>query len=153
MRLNTNVHPVGGLVKHQNCTQSIRSDVPAHLQFEGALVFLPIIRAIDASRTVRGIKADGDRRSFRPATNIEDTRGLVRKHNGGRAPRVHLDMHLAPGMFKIVDETQVEFVCASGVFKLRRAVFLDERDLAIYTDGGNQRRYETGNEVLCQMAL
>jgi hypothetical protein len=52
--------------------------MPAYLQFEGAWVFLPIIRPIDASGTVRGIKADGDRRGFCPATNIEDTRGLVR---------------------------------------------------------------------------
>ena len=123
--------------------------MPAYLQFEGAWVFLPIIRAIDASGTIRSIKTDGDRRGLRPATNIEDTRGLVRKHDGSRAPRVRLDMHYAPSMFKIVDETQVEFVCTSGVFKLRRAEFLDERDLAIYTDGGNQRRYETGDEVLC----
>jgi hypothetical protein len=51
-------------------------------------------------------------------------------------------------MIEIIDETQVEFVCASRVFKLRRSVFLEERHLAIYTDRSNQRRYETGDEVL-----
>jgi hypothetical protein len=52
-------------------------------------------------------------------------------------------------MVKIVGETQVEFVCASRVLKLRRAEFLEERDLAVFSDGGKQRRYETRDEVLC----
>jgi hypothetical protein len=56
-------------------------------------------------------------------------------------------------MVKIVDETQVEFVCASRVRKLGRAAFLEERNLAIYADGGKQRRYEAGNEILRRMAL
>ena len=111
-------------------------------------VFLPVIGAIDASRTIRGIKTDTNRRVLQPATNIKDTRGLVWKHDGGRAPHIRLDMHFAPSMVKIIDETQVEFVCASGVFKLRRSVFLKERHLAIYTDRGKQRGYETGDEVL-----
>jgi hypothetical protein len=51
-------------------------------------------------------------------------------------------------MVKIIHETQVEFVCASGVLKLRRSVFLEERHLAVYTDRSKQRRYETGDEVL-----
>ena len=57
-------------------------------------------------------------------------------------------MHFAPGMLKIVDETQVKFVCASRVFKLRRSVFLEERHLAVYTDHSKQGRYKTGDEVL-----
>jgi hypothetical protein len=51
-------------------------------------------------------------------------------------------------MVEIIDETQVEFVCAGRVLKLRRSVFLEERYLAIYTDGSKERRYETGDEVL-----
>ena len=51
-------------------------------------------------------------------------------------------------MFKIVDETQVEFVCTSRVLELRSAIFFEERDFAIYADGGNQWRYETRDEVL-----
>jgi hypothetical protein len=82
------------------------------------------------------------------ATNIEDTRGLVWKHDCGRAKHIRLDMHFAPSKVKIVHETQVEFVCASGVLKLRRSVFLEERYLAVYTDRSKQRRYETGDEVL-----
>lgn len=84
-----------------------------------------------------------------PATNVENTRALVRKHDGGRAPQVRLDMHFAPSMVKIIDETQVKFVCPGRVQKLRRAEFLEERYLAVFTDGGNQRRYETGDKVLC----
>jgi hypothetical protein len=56
-------------------------------------------------------------------------------------------------MVKIADETQVKFVCASRVRKLRRAAFLEERNLAIYTDSGEQRRYEARNEILRWMAL
>ena len=51
-------------------------------------------------------------------------------------------------MVEIINETQVEFVCAGRVLKLRRSVFLEERYLAIYTDGSKERRYETGDEVL-----
>jgi hypothetical protein len=51
-------------------------------------------------------------------------------------------------MFKIIDETQVEFVCASRVFKLRRSVFLEERHLAVYPDYSKQRRDEAGDEIL-----
>ena len=122
--------------------------MPAYLQFKGGCVFLPIICAIDTWRTIWGIKTDGERRGLRPATNVEDARGLVGKNQGGRAPRVSLDVHLAPSMFKIVDETQVEFVCPSGVFELRSAELLEESDLAIYTDGCNQWRYEARDEVL-----
>jgi NADPH-dependent glutamate synthase beta subunit-like oxidoreductase len=86
---------------------------------------------------------------LRPAANIEDTRGLVRKYESARAPHVRLDMHCAPSMVKIVGETQVEFVCASRVRKLRRAELLEERDLAVFTNGCKQRRYETRDEVLC----
>ena len=57
-------------------------------------------------------------------------------------------MHFAPSKVKIVDKTQVEFVCTSRVFELRSAVFLEERDFAIYADGGNQWRYKTRDEVL-----
>jgi len=56
-------------------------------------------------------------------------------------------------MMKIVDETQVEFVCASRVLKLRRAAFLEKRNLAIYADGGEQRRYKARNEILRWIAL
>ncbi len=49
---------------------------------------------------------------------------------------------------KIVDETQVEFICASRVRKLRCATLLEEGDLAIYTDGGKQWRHKAGNKVL-----
>jgi len=56
-------------------------------------------------------------------------------------------MHFAPSMTKIVDEAQVEFVCASGV-RESCAAFLEEGHLAILTEGGKQRRYKTGNEVL-----
>jgi len=114
-------------------------------------IFLPVIGAIDASRAIRGIKTDTYRRVLHPATKVEDTRGLVRKHDGGRAPHIRLDMHFAPSMFKIIDETQVEFVCASGVFKLRRSVFLEERHLAVYPDRSKQRRNETGDEVLYEV--
>jgi hypothetical protein len=44
-------------------------------------------------------------------------------------------MHLAPSMRKVIDQAQVEFVCASGVFKLRRAAFLKEGDLAVDANG------------------
>jgi hypothetical protein len=52
-------------------------------------------------------------------------------------------------MIKIVDETEIEFVCASRVGKLRGATFLEEGDLSIYAESGKQRRYESRNEVLC----
>jgi hypothetical protein len=58
-------------------------------------------------------------------------------------------VHFAPSMIKIVDETQVQFVCSSRVLKLRRAKFLEERDLAIFTEGGKQRWYEARDKVLC----
>ena len=119
-----------------------------YLQLEVVWVFLPVIGAIDARRTIRGIKADTYRRVLQPATNIEDTRGFVRKHDGGRAPHICLDMHFAPSMVKIINETQVKFVCASRVFELRRGVFLEERHLAVYTDSSKQRRHETGDKVL-----
>ena len=111
-------------------------------------VFFPVIGAIDASRTIRGIKSDTYCRILKPAANIEDTRGLVRKHDGSRAPHIRLDMHFAPSTAKIVDQTQVEFVCASRVFKLGRRVFLEEGHLAVYTDRSKQRRYETGDKIL-----
>ena len=138
----------GKLTEHRSFTCTIAVDTPAYLQLEVVWVFLPVIGAIDASRTIRGIKANTYSRVLQPATNIEDTRGLVRKHDGGRAPHIRLDMHFAPSMVKIIDETQIEFVCASRVFKLRRSVFLEERDLAVYTDCSEQRGYETGDEVL-----
>jgi hypothetical protein len=56
-------------------------------------------------------------------------------------------------MVKIVDETQVELICASRVRKLRGAAFLEEGNLAIYADGGKQWRYEARNEVLRWIAL
>ncbi len=121
---------------------------PAYLQLEVVWVFLPVIGAIDPSRTIRGIKTDAYRRVLQPATNIQDTRRLVRKHDGGRAPHIRLHMHFAPSMLKIINETQVEFVCAGRVFELRRSVFLEERHFSIYTDRSKQRRYETGDEVL-----
>ena len=51
-------------------------------------------------------------------------------------------------MIEIRDETQVEFVCASGVLELRRAAFLEEGYFSIYTEGGKQWRYKARNEVL-----
>jgi hypothetical protein len=114
---------------------------------EGVWIFLPIIGAIDTRRTVRGIKSDTVRRYKRPATNIEDTRGLVWKHNRGGAEYVRLDMHFAPSMTKIVDKAQVELVCASGV-RESCAAFLEEGHLSILTKGGKQGRYKTRNEVL-----
>jgi hypothetical protein len=126
-------------------------DGPAYLQLEAFWVFLPVIGAIDASRTIRRIKTDTNRGVLQQAANIEDARGLVRKHHCGRAEHIRLDMHFAPSMVKIIDETQVKFVRASRVFKLRRSVFLEERHLAVYTDHSKQRRYETGDEVLSKV--
>ena len=138
----------GKLIENRGFTCAIVVNTPAYLQLEVVWVFLPVIGAIDASRTIGGIKTDTYRRVLLPATNIEDTRGLVRKHDGGRAPHIRLDMHFAPSMVKIIDETQVKFVCTSRVFKFRRSVFLEERHLAVYTNRSKQRRYETGDEVL-----
>ena len=56
-------------------------------------------------------------------------------------------------MIKIVDETQVELIRASRVGELRRAAFLEEGDLAVYSDGGKQRRHKAGNEVLRRMSF
>ena len=56
-------------------------------------------------------------------------------------------------MVKVIDETQVEFVCASRVRKLRRAAFLEERNFAIYADGGKQRGYKAWNKILRWKAL
>ena len=136
------------LIEHRSFTCAIGVDTPAYLQLEVVWVFLPIIGPIDASRTIGGIKTDAYRRVLQPTTNIEDTRSLVRKHDCGRAPYICLDMHFAPSMVEVIDETQVEFVCPSRVLKLRRGVFLEKRYLAIYTDGSKQRRYETRDEVL-----
>lgn len=136
----------------RNCTCRMLG-TSAYLQLEVGRVFLPFICAINARRTIRCIKTDAERRSLRPAANIEDTRGLVRKYESTRAPHVRLDMHCAPSMVKIVGETQVEFVCTSRILELRRAELLEERDLAVFTDGCKQRRYETRDEVLCRIAL
>jgi len=57
-------------------------------------------------------------------------------------------VHFAPSKIEIVDETQVEFICAGRVSKLRVAALLKERDLAIYTNRGEQWRYKAGNKVL-----
>ena len=119
----------------------------AYLECEGVWIFLPIIGAVDTRRTVRGIKSDTVRRYKRPATNIDDTRSLVRKNNSGGAEYVRLDVHFAPSKTKIVDQAQVEFICASGV-RESCATFLKEGQLAILTEGGKQRGYKTGNEVL-----
>ena len=138
----------GKLIEHPSLTCAIGVDTPAYLQLEVSYVFLPVIGAIDACRTIRGIKADTHCRVLVQATNVEDTCGLVRKYECGRAKHIRLDMHFAPSMAKIIDETQVEFVCASRVFKLRRSVFLEKRHLAVYTDHSEQWRYETRDEVL-----
>ena len=127
---------------------AIGVDTPAYLQLEEFGVFLPVIGAVDASRAIRGVKSDTHSRALQKATNVEDTRSLVRKYHCGRAKHIRLDMHFAPGMLKIVDETQIEFVCASRVLKLRRSVFLEERYLAVYTDHSKQGRHKTGDEVL-----
>jgi len=116
-------------------------------------IFLPVIGAIDARRTVGGIKSDTERRCERPAANIEDTSPFVWKHDGAGAENIRLDMHFAPSMIKIVDETQVELIRASRVGELRRAAFLEEGDLAVYSDGGKQRRHKAGNEVLRRMSF
>ena len=57
-------------------------------------------------------------------------------------------MHCAPSAFRLVEETQVEFVCASRGGYFRIAEFLEERYLAVYTDGGNYRRYRSVDDVL-----
>ena len=142
----------GKLIEHRSYTSAIGEDTPAYLQLELVWVFLPVIGAIDASRTIRGIKTDTYRRVLQPASNIEDTCGLVRKHEGGRAPHIRLDMHLAPSMVKIIDKTQVEFVCTSRVLKLRCSVFLEEGHLSVYTDCSKQRRYKARDEVLDEVA-
>ena len=137
--------PTSALVRqtheHRSLIRAIEVDTPAYLQLEVVWVFLPIIGPIDSSRTIRGIETDTYRRVLQPATNIQDTRGLVREHDGGRAPHIRLDMHFSPGMFKIVDETQVEFICTSRVFEFRCSEFLEERHLAVYTDRSKQWRY------------
>jgi hypothetical protein len=57
-------------------------------------------------------------------------------------------MHCAPSAVRLIEETQVEFVCASRGRYLRIAEFLEERYLAVYTDGGNYRRYGSIDAVL-----
>ena len=83
-----------------------------------------------------------------PASNIENTGSLVRKHDGSRAPSVRLGMHYAPSAVRLINETQVEFVCASRGCYLRIAEFFEEIYLAVYTDGGNYRRYGSVDYVL-----
>ena len=57
-------------------------------------------------------------------------------------------MHYAPSAVRLIEETQVEFVRASGGLYLRIAIFLEERYLAVYTEGGNYRRYGSVDDVL-----
>ena len=126
----------------------MRSVRHAYLEHEGFWIFLPVIGAIDASRTVWGIKSDTVRRLERPATNVEDTSGLVWKHDCGGAENVCLEVHFAPSMIEIVDETQIQFVCTGRVRILRCTAFLEEGDLSIFSDSGKQRRYKARNEIL-----
>ena len=139
------MNPAGELIKYKyKCARGHY----AYLELEGVWIFLPIIGAINTRRTVGGIKSDTVCRCERPATNIEDARGLVWKDNGGGAEHVRLDMHLTPSMVKIVDEAQVEFVSATRVLVLRSTTFLEEGHFAIYTERGKQRGYKAGDEVL-----
>jgi hypothetical protein len=111
-------------------------------------IFLPIVGAIDARRSVGGIKSDTKSGSKRPTTNVQDPRGLVWKDNCTRAEYVCLDMHLTPSSIEVRDKAEVEFVSTSGVGKLRRAAFLEEGDFSVDTDSGKQWRYKSGHEIL-----
>ena len=57
-------------------------------------------------------------------------------------------MHYAPSAVGLIEETQVEFVCASRAPYLRIAEFLEKRYLAVYTNGSNYRRYGSVEDVL-----
>jgi hypothetical protein len=124
-----------------------------HLEMEFICIFLPIIGSIDARRAVWCIKSDTERRGEGPASNIENTPSLVRKHDCTGAEYVCLDMHCAPSKIKIRGETQVEFVCASRVGEFRGARFLEKGDFAIDTEGSNQWRNKARNEILREMAF
>jgi hypothetical protein len=57
-------------------------------------------------------------------------------------------MHCAPSEVGLIDETQVEFVCASRARYLRIAEFLEKGYLSVYTNGGNYRRHGSVDHVL-----
>jgi hypothetical protein len=119
-----------------------------YLKYQSLRVFLPIVGAINARRSIGCIKSDTPRRSKRPTTNVQDPCGLVGEDNCTRTEYVRLDMHLTPSSIKVRDEAQVEFVCASGVSELGRAPLFEEGDFAVDTDSGKQRRYKSWHEVL-----
>jgi hypothetical protein len=89
------------------------------LQVNFIPVFLPVIRAVDARRTIWGVEANALSGFETPSSDAEYTTGLVRENNiglGGESTtvrlesrkgthsteNVRLDMHRSPGAVEVV---------------------------------------------------
>src|SRR6266404_4390657 len=112
------------------------------------LIFLPIVRTIDTSRSVGRVKSKTKRRLVSETSNIKDSSGLIRENNCTRAEHIRFDMHHTPSTRRIIDKTQIEFVCASGSLDFGRAVFLEKGNFSVNTDSSKYGWHRARKEAL-----
>lgn len=118
---------------------------------EFIVVLLPVVGAIHSCRTVGPIQPDTLSAVITPSSDVQLTSAFIRQDDARGTEDVSLHMHRTPCKLEIVDESQVELVCASGVRVFARAPLFDHRDFVVHAQCSHQGHDNATNQELCSL--
>lgn len=105
-------------------------------------VLLPVVRAVHARTAIGSIEPDALSAVETPAADVQLTAGLVWQNDGRGTEHIRLDVHRSPCQIEVVDEGEVQFVCASGVVEFTRSELFHESDLVVDAESDEKRDYD-----------
>src|SRR5438128_645997 len=110
-----------------------------YLEVEDLKVLLPVICTVHTEGTVGSVKSQALGRVERPASDVDLATSLIGENQARSTENVALHMHFAPCLGVVLNETEIELVRARRVGECRCTRLLEEGDLIVNTDGGDER--------------
>ena len=120
----------------------------AYLKMQLFKVLFPIVRPVNTCAPIRPVQSHTLCTIQTPPSHIQLPGTFIRENDTYRAEDVRLDVHSSPGVFEIVSEGQVEFVCTRGVVEFTCSEFLDHGDFVVCSESDDEWDYHASDQEL-----
>ena len=108
----------------------------AYLKMQLFKVLFPVVGSVYTGNAIGSIETYTEGTLQTPTTHVELTGTFIGENDAGGTEDIRVNVKFTPGVFEIVNEGKIEFVCTRRVGETS-AEFLEEVNLAIYTNCGH----------------
>ena len=110
--------------------------IRSYLKVKLFKVLFPVVGSVYTGNAIGSIETYTEGTLQTPTTHVELTGTFIGENDAGGTEDIRVNVKFTPGVFEIVNEGKIEFVCTRRVGETG-AEFLEEVNLAIYTNCGH----------------